>query len=1298
MSTGLREEIRVGERRVVGPQPMSGTIAPDAPPEAPEPQSVPLMRVLMPIVMVIAVVGMVALMFVSGMGRNPMSFLFPLMMVVSTVGMMATGAGGAGGKDISGPRRDYQRHLSSVRRAVAKAADRQREAAEFIHPDPQALWQIPRVGRAFERSAQDSDFMVVRLGRGTQQPATPVAPPAIPAPEKLDPVSAVALREVIRDALRVERVPLAIDMKAFPLIALADGAQDLGRALIGQVAALHHPKECAIVAVDELASTRSEPQLRWDWLKWLPHHWHHSQWVAGLHGDEAGAARLRFGSCSELSAAVGQLRAAQRMPAVLVVVLIAPTDGLDTESLSEIVETAGTDNSVVILSIGGADSQSLWDAAIDYGLALSVDGGKVIAETESGSQTVAEADALSEAEAEVLARGLAAVSWEVDQEERKSSQGDPVLSELGLVPPRETVRYRERLGTARLRIPVGAKDDGSPVYLDFKESAEGGMGPHGLCIGATGSGKSEFLRSVVVGLAATHSPQQLNFVLVDFKGGATFLGLDGLPHVSAVITNLEDELSLVNRMEDALRGEMTRRQELLRASGNYSSVAEYEQARRSGTNSNPPLPALLIVVDEFSELLSARPEFAELFVAIGRLGRSLHMHLLLASQRLEEGRLRGLESHLSYRVALKTFSAAESRSVLGAPDAFDLPAIPGIGFIKSSSSEPVRFRSAYVSGPVPELTGERGEPAVASAAAVVAEFSALAKPNLVSRMQEKQQTPTDEETSVGTQGKTILESFVSSVEHIPIRAHRVWLPPLPAKVPLDLSDPEGVEPCSAMTAAIGLVDKPLHQRQDTLSVDLRGTGGHVAIVGAPQSGKTNAVRTLTLALARQTAPEKLHFYVIDFGAGGLSDLASLPHVSSLAHRADEELIRRIVGSLRREIVSRERRFRENNWLTPEAARAAGNPDAVLIIDGWSAFRAEHLALSDDVSALISDGLSLGIHVVLTAHRWSELRPSIRDLMGTRIELRQAEAIDSVIDRKAAELVPTSPGRGVAVGGLAMLIAYSDARDTALVAEYSAQEHGRSAAPELRLLPRLVEVDALPMPTGRRAGAVPIGLEEAGLGTVVFHPEKDRHLLIFGAAGSGRTSALMTVMQQLQRAHSESKFVVVDYRRGLMEAVAPERMAGYAGSSAVAAPLLEELAERLRQRLPSPEITPAQLKARNWWSGPAITLVVDDYDLVVGSRANPLAPLADIIPHAADIGLNIVFARRISGALRSLHDPVMGAVKDQGATVFVMSGTREDGPIMGIVPTEQPPGRGHWIAHGRPFEIVQFATVARQEES
>ncbi|MDF2555914.1 MAG: type secretion protein EccC, partial [Microbacterium sp.] len=270
-----------------------------------------------------------------------------------------------------------------------------------------------------------------------------------------------------------------------------------------------------------------------------------------------------------------------------------------------------------------------------------------------------------------------------------------------------------------------------PLVLDLKEAAQQGMGPHGVMIGATGSGKSEVLRTLVLALALSHSPEQLNFVLVDFKGGATFAGMAGMPHVSAIITNLGSELALVDRFQDALQGEVVRRQELLRAAGNFANVSDYEKARKGGRTDLAPLPALLIVADEFSELLAAKPEFVESFINIGRVGRSLQVHLLLASQRLEEGKLRGLDTYLSYRIGLRTFSAAESRTIIGTPDAYTLPQEPGVGYLKADTDNLVQFKAAYVSGtPKTKIRGgsSASEQETTDYTAQIEMFTAAAQP------------------------------------------------------------------------------------------------------------------------------------------------------------------------------------------------------------------------------------------------------------------------------------------------------------------------------------------------------------------------------------------------------------------------------------------------------------------------------------------------------------------------------------------------------------------------------------------
>ena len=465
--------------------------------------------------------------------------------------------------------------------------------------------------------------------------------------------------------------------------------------------------------------------------------------------------------------------------------------------------------------------------------------------------------------------------------------------------------WNARSTTDRLRVAIGVAADGSPVELDIKEPAQGGMGPHGLLIGATGSGKSELLRTLVLALAMTHSSETLNLILVDFKGGATFLGLDALPHTSAVITNLAEEAALVGRMQDALHGELVRRQELLRNAGNFSSLLDYERARAAGTPLDP-LPTLFVIVDEFSELLAARREFIELFVMIGRLGRSLGVHLLLASQRLEDGRIHQLESHLSYRIGLRTFSAMESRSVIGVPDAYELPGAPGNGYLRSDVSTLTRFKAAYVSGEYrPRVNRVRQDIVQRQIVPFLSDYVPVRVPH--EPVADDPQQHGDEPRATAT----VLQTVVTQLRDHGPPAHQVWLPPLDEAPSLDqilpplLPDPEfGLGPADAVGAGwlavpLGFIDKPFEQARDLLVADLSGIGGHIGIAGGPQSGKSTLLRSLICALALTHRPTEVQFYCLDFGGGTLQGLAGLPHVGGVAGRLDAERVNRTIAEAQR---------------------------------------------------------------------------------------------------------------------------------------------------------------------------------------------------------------------------------------------------------------------------------------------------------------------------------------------------------------------------------------------------------------
>ena len=661
-------------------------------------------------------------------------------------------------------------------------------------------------------------------------------------------------------------------------------------------------------------------------------------------------------------------------------------------------------------------------------------------------------DTLTLAQAEALARQLAPL--------RLSAGGgdEPLLSALdftdllGIEDAAEI--YAPNLwqrGSAsphdRLRVPIGVGEDGEPVVLDLKEAALGGMGPHGLCIGATGSGKSELLRSLVSALAAdAFAASRSNFILADFKGGATFAGLAALPHVAAVITNLADDLTLVDRMRDALTGELNRRQELLKRAGNVKNVHDYEKAR-AGTADLVPLPSLLVVVDEFSELLTARPEFIEMFLQIGRIGRSLGVHLLLASQRLEEGRLRGLDTFLSYRLGLKTFSAAESRAVLGVSDAHNLPSVPGSGYLKFDTESMTRFKAAYVSGPYAKAKA-LVVPATRSAlhrrpvwftalhqAPVVALRAGMTDPLELSDSTSATASATATAAATPAEDQkpstTVLDVIVDRLTGFGPAAHQVWLPPLAEPPTLDELLP-GIKVTAErglsatrwkgtgqLRVPVGIVDRPAHQRQDPHVLDLSGAGGHVLVAGGPRSGKSTALRTLMFALAVTHTPAEARFLVVDLGGGTLAPLAEDP-ARLRGRRAARIPIWCGGWSPRRSGCSTAGKL-------PVAMQPGADQGHVfLVIDGWSAFRDEFEALEQDVIDIARRGLGFGVHLLASTGRWADVRAQLKDAIGTRLELRLGDPMESEMDRRVAAEVPQGvPGRGVTRQKLHTLGAVTD---------------------------------------------------------------------------------------------------------------------------------------------------------------------------------------------------------------------------------------------------------------------------------
>lgn len=1268
--------------------------------------------------------GSVVFFFTNG---QPFMKIMGMVMIASTVAMSIAMVirfrRGSQGQ-LADVRRDYMRYLSQTRSAAVATAKAQRDAQYYLHPSPEQLWALVAEGsRVWERRPGDEDFAQVRIGLGAQELATPlIAPEAGPA-GRLEPLTAGAMERFVDVHGTLGDLPMAVSLRAFYHVTVsgdAESARSCVRALTGSLAALHSPEDL-IVAV--AAGRDTLPQ--WEWVKWLPH----AQAADAV--DGAGSRRLIGPDARELEDLLADRLAGRPRfhpsgaPLLEEPHIVLVLDGVSLPPDSVLSNLEGLQGVTVIEVVPGELAAARGD------LWITAQPGVLRLESASGEVYEGTPDALSYESAEALARQLAPL--------RLASGGDddePLLANLEFtellnlgdaasVDPQRT--WRPRGLAERLRVPIGVGVDGRPVMLDLKEAAQEGMGPHGLCVGATGSGKSELLRTLVLGLAVTHSSETLNFVLADFKGGATFAGMAQMPHVAAVITNLADDLTLVDRMGDSIRGELNRRQELLRDAGNYANIHDYEKARAAGAPLQP-IPSLVLVIDEFSELLTAKPDFIEMFVQIGRIGRSLGVHLLLASQRLEEGRLRGLETYLSYRIGLRTFSAAESRAALGVPDAYELPNVPGSGFLKFGTDEMVRFKAAYVSG-VYRSGGRQSasaggplpvdrRPVLFTAAAVPVQYAPVPQQRTESAAQ------VDDALA-----DTVLDVIVRRLEAQGPAAHRVWLPPLDSPPSLDgllpkltavpgrgLTQP-GYEGAGRLVVPVGLVDKPYEQRREPLWLDFSGAAGHLQLLGGPQSGKSTLMRSLICAFALTHTPQEVQFYGLDFGGGGMAAVAGLPHVGGIASRLDPERVRRTVSEVFGVLRRREEYFRTAGIASIQDFRTrrergeisvTDQPwgDVFLVIDGWGNFRTDYDSLEPAVLEIAARGLGYGIHLVLTASRSMEVRANLKDHLMNRLELRLGDTMDSEIDRKVAANVPAGvPGRGVspqklhfmaAVPRIDGLTSDTDLADaTAALAAEVSRHWQAPGAPQVRMLPRELPAEQLPAGDRFPRQGVAFGIDENDLEPVFVDFEQDPFFLVFGESESGKSNLLRLLITQLTQRYSgdEAKFFVVDNRRSLLDVTPASHLAEYIPMSNAMDHHMVALADLMKRRTPTADVTAQQLRERSWWRGPTVYVVVDDYDLVSTSSGNPLGGLAELLPFARDVGVRFIIARSTAGAGRASFEAFMQRMTELGAQGVVLSGDPSEGDLLGGVrPRPMPTGRGVFVSRRRGKMLVQTGLV------
>ena len=1288
-------------RRVPPPSTRKGTITIEAPPELPRVIPPSLLRRAMPYLIVILIVGMIVALVATGMRViSPQTLFFPFVLLLAATALYRGNDNKMRTEEVDAERADYLRYLSVVRDNIRTSAAQQRAAAQWSHPDPSTLASVPGSRRQWERDPHDADFLLLRAGRHHVPLATALRVNDTADEIDLEPVSHSALRSLLDTQRTVRDVPSGIDLNKVSRITVLgepDEVRAALRAWIAQAVTWHDP---TVLGVALAARDVEGPD--WSWLKWLPH--------IDIPGqiDGVGPARYLTTDPDELVSLLGP--ALEDRP----VFTGGPADAL--RHLLIVVDDPDYEIDASTLAAGRAGVTVVHCSSAEPHREQYSDPEKPILRIARGAiqrwQTggwlpyIDDADGLGADEAAHLARRLS--RWDSNPTHAglrsEATRGATFPTLLGIpdasqldVPALWAPRRRDD----ELRVPIGVTATGEPLMFDLKDEAEGGMGPHGLMIGMTGSGKSQTLMSILLSLLTTHSADRLIVIYADFKGEAGADSFRNFPQVVAVISNMAEKKSLADRFADTLRGEVARREVLLREAGRqvqgsaFNSVTEYENARESGPPDIdlPPIPTLFVVADEFTLMLADHPEYAELFDYVARKGRSFRIHILFASQTLDVGKIKDIDKNTSYRIGLKVASPSVSRQIIGVEDAYHIESgkeHKGIGFlVPAPGATPIKFRSTYVDGIYePPRTAKTlvvqsdPEPRLFTAAPVDSEQAMV-----ISGDDELAGPPRKLIATIGEQ----LASYGP-------QAPQLWLPPLDEPIPLTAVLARAAIPQRHWRWPLGEIDKPFEMRRDPLVFDASSSSGNMVIHGGAKSGKSTALQTFILSAASLHSPRDVTFYCLDYGGGQLRALQDLAHVGSVASALEPERIRRTFGEMEQLLLSRQQRetFRER------PADRGGNghgtaPDdgfgeVFLVIDNLYAFGRDNTdqfntrnPLLAKVTELVNVGLAYGIHVIITTPSWLEVPLSMRDGLGLRLELRLHDARDSNVRvvgalRRPADAVPQDqPGRGLTMAAEHFLFAAPELEQIAAINA----RHPGVAAPPVRLLPTNLAAAAVGA-LYRGPDRVVIGQREEDLAPVLLDFVANPLLMVFGDGKSGKTTLLRHIIRTIRENSRADQvaFTVLDRRLHLVdEPLFPDNE--YTPNVDRIMPAMLGLANLIESRRPPAGLSPAEL-SRWSYEGHTHYLIIDDVDQIPDSPATsgpyigqrPWAPIIGLLSQASDLGLRVIVTARASGSGHSLMtNSLLRRFSDLQATALMLSGNAADsGKIRGQRFGRLPAGR------------------------
>lgn len=970
----------------------------------------------------------------------------------------------------------------------------------------------------------------------------------------------------------------------------------------------------------------------------------------------------------------------------------------------------------------------------------------------------ATADEMTVQEASAFARSMARYQLSTEAAEIARSNKTVLDDFFGELPGANGYSFEARTtwdawpAARRLEAPFGKRQDGSPMFLNLRHSSEDdylrelpgfsgivGGGPHVTVTGMTGSGKSKWIHAVVLNFSVRHSPEELQFILVDFKGGVELKPLEKLPNVHGVLTNETANQSFLPRFADLMMGEIEKRYAILNEAG-FADAAVYEQARRRGA-ALPPLPALVMVVDEFNTLLNNHSEYAPIFDEWARQGRALDCHMILGGQSMNLGGVKNVLDNTHTKYALKC-SPDDSRTQLGVTIASEiLKTEHGTGYVREENGL-VRWRSVHVGAPYrPKPKAKRRGPTDVPVFELPGprlltidddELPPLAPATAPAPVEESD----DDLEHNRTLQDYVIDQLVAAGGDL---GRRIWIPPVHelGRPSLGVLVDEVTEARTGIAGAsweqhygtarisehlwapIGRADLPREHKHETAVWRLDQQGGYVGITGSTQSGRSTAVQILLLGLTMQFSPRQVQFFGLGSALLGLDELG---HVAGVALMKDEENAMRVFDTVHDLVVERTRMFALHKIGSVEEFRTLfdderlpfddGYGEVFFVLDSFNDFDNTYPRLDDKLKGLLSTAASVGVHIVGTGG--AMLKSWIAERVNLRIEMRLADPTASMMtnNRRISGSVPESlPGAGLIQhqGGAAQFLtaepsAMPGGSRADLLARIKSASEQFGSAIQMNQLPReiaLSDVRAMPGAPTERSKVV-FGIRQTDMTPVTWDYRHTPHLMVVGQPEAGRTTMLKTLVKQIMDTHApetEALFILYDPQRTMLGVIPEDEGNRYAlhyhqSAESMANDMRDFARGLLVNRRPKAAVSQRALAEGVGYKGPEFFIIVDDMHVTPDQFAMMndyyLNPLLDDLGSAAQMGFHLILTTTAKGYLGTFTgNPAVRKLMASGQPGLILAADKWDVDMYSVSPAALPPGRGFYVRPGM-NELVQVA--------